>query len=104
MVRRAYPGGANVGERRTPRPLRTYPAAPGLGAYGASKSQPQPPRLRTIANYWLWPLMPENALLLNARDAQRLGLRGGQQVKVVSATNPAGEWDYGISATAARNR
>jgi anaerobic selenocysteine-containing dehydrogenase len=47
---------------------------------------------RTISNYWLRPLMPENGILLNPRDAHRLGLRDGDAVKVVSATNPRGEW------------
>jgi len=50
---------------------------------------------RTIANPWLTPLMPDNGILVNAADAQRLGLRAGQLVKVISATNPSGEWDLG---------
>jgi tetrathionate reductase subunit A len=50
---------------------------------------------RTIANPWLNPLLPENGLLLNPQDAQRLGLKEGQSVRVVSATNPQGEWDLG---------
>lgn len=50
---------------------------------------------RTIANPWLNALLPENGLLLNPSDAQRLGLKDGQEVKVVSATNPSGEWDLG---------
>jgi tetrathionate reductase subunit A len=49
---------------------------------------------RTIANYWLHPIMPENAILMNPRDAKRLGLSDGDQVLVKSATNPAGEWDF----------
>jgi tetrathionate reductase subunit A len=48
---------------------------------------------RTIGNYWLHPLMPENAILLNPQDAARLGLTDGQSVRVVSATNPEGSWD-----------
>jgi anaerobic selenocysteine-containing dehydrogenase len=47
---------------------------------------------RTISNYWLHPLMPENTVLINPRDAHRLGLRDGDAVKVVSATNPDGVW------------
>ena len=47
---------------------------------------------RTISNYWLRPLMPENSILLNPRDARRLGLRDGDAVKIVSATNPEGIW------------
>ncbi|OGN85789.1 MAG: molybdopterin oxidoreductase [Chloroflexi bacterium GWC2_73_18] len=48
---------------------------------------------RTIGNYWLQPIMPENAVLMNPADADRLGLRDGQQVRIVSATNPEGVWD-----------
>lgn len=48
---------------------------------------------RTVADPWLLALMPENTILINPRDADRLGLRYGQRVCVVSAINPAGEWD-----------
>ncbi|OHD67964.1 MAG: molybdopterin oxidoreductase [Spirochaetes bacterium RBG_16_49_21] len=48
---------------------------------------------RTTANYWLKPFMPENGIIINRIDAERLGLDGDDIVKVVSATNPAGEWD-----------
>jgi hypothetical protein len=37
--------------------------------------------------------MPEHSLLVSARDAGRLGLRDGDQVKVTSASNPDGVWD-----------
>jgi anaerobic selenocysteine-containing dehydrogenase len=50
---------------------------------------------RTIANPWLIPIMPENSILVNPQDANRLGLKDGDLVKVVSATNPSGEWDLG---------
>ncbi|KGQ21031.1 molybdopterin-dependent oxidoreductase [Thermus filiformis] len=50
---------------------------------------------RTVSNYWLLSIKPENEILVNASDAQRLGLKDGQWVKVVSATNPKGEWDLG---------
>ena len=53
---------------------------------------------RTITNPWLSPLMPENAILINPRDAAPLGLRSGQRVKVTSATNPQGRWDLGAGA------
>ena len=49
---------------------------------------------RTIANYWLHPIMPENAILMNPRDAKRLNLANGDRVHVKSATNTAGEWDF----------
>lgn len=48
---------------------------------------------RTIGNYWLDALLPENFILINKRDADRLGLNPGDRVKVVSPTNPNGEWD-----------
>lgn len=51
---------------------------------------------RTICDPWLTPLMPENAVLVNPVDAKRLGLKQGQSVKVVSATNPSGDWDLGM--------
>lgn len=48
---------------------------------------------RTSGNYWLTALMPENAVVMNASDAQRLGLKEDDRVKVVSASNPEGVWD-----------
>jgi len=48
---------------------------------------------RTITNPWLLPLMPDNGILVNPKDAERHGLRDGQMVKVTSSTNPSGEWD-----------
>ncbi|GAB4130941.1 MAG: molybdopterin-dependent oxidoreductase [Thermogutta sp.] len=50
---------------------------------------------RTIADPWLSALMPENGILINPRDAERLGLANGQLVRVTSATNARGEYDLG---------
>jgi anaerobic selenocysteine-containing dehydrogenase len=50
---------------------------------------------RTITHPYLTDHMPANAILVSARDAKRLGLKKGQRVKVVSATNPQGVWDLG---------
>ncbi|QOJ17031.1 MAG: molybdopterin-dependent oxidoreductase [Phycisphaeraceae bacterium] len=50
---------------------------------------------RTIADPWLSAIMPENGVLMHPSDAQRRGLRNGQLVKVVSATNPSGDWPLG---------
>ena len=50
---------------------------------------------RTIGNYWLDALLPENFIEIAAADAQRLGLNSGDQVKVVSASNEEGLWDLG---------
>lgn len=54
---------------------------------------------RTITNQWLYPLMPENPILINPLDARKFDLKDGQKVKVVSATNPGGNWDLGTGST-----
>ncbi len=51
---------------------------------------------RTIADPWLSLLLPDNGILINPRDVERLGMKAGQLVKVTSATNPSGEWDLGV--------
>jgi tetrathionate reductase subunit A len=56
---------------------------------------------RTIADPWLSPIMPDNGILVSPTDASRLGLQAGQMVKVVSATNTAGEWPLGAGRTKA---
>lgn len=48
---------------------------------------------RTPGNDWLRELYPENAILINAADARRLGLKTGEHVRVVSDSNPEGVWD-----------
>ncbi len=48
---------------------------------------------RTSGNYWLLSLMPENTVLMNAVDAKARGLQDGDLVKIISPTNPNGEWD-----------
>lgn len=48
---------------------------------------------RTATNTWLLELLPENHLLLNAKDALSLGIKDGERVKVVSDSNPEGVWD-----------
>jgi tetrathionate reductase subunit A len=48
---------------------------------------------RTVANYWLLALLPENSILMNVKDAARLGLKPDDRVKVMSASNPEGVWD-----------
>ena len=50
---------------------------------------------RTSGNYWLQAVLPENSVLMNRLDAAQRGLNDGDQVRVVSKTNPAGEWDLG---------
>lgn len=50
---------------------------------------------RTSSNYWLLALLPENYILINKKDADNLLLKDGDQVKIVSASNPDGYWDLG---------
>ena len=54
---------------------------------------------RTASNYWLLSLLPENAIMINRQDAQRLELREGDSVRVTSASNPDGVWDLGNGRT-----
>jgi anaerobic selenocysteine-containing dehydrogenase len=54
---------------------------------------------RTIGNYWLDAVLPENFVEISSADAQRLGLKSGDRVKVVSATNPEGVWDLAQGRT-----
>lgn len=44
---------------------------------------------------WLAELLDENAVLMNRRDAERLGLRSGDRVRLGSPTNPSGRYDLG---------
>ncbi|MEK6564047.1 MAG: molybdopterin-dependent oxidoreductase [Candidatus Omnitrophota bacterium] len=48
---------------------------------------------RTISNYWLLSLLPENFILLNSRDALRLGFNNGDLARIVSQSNPRGILD-----------
>jgi anaerobic selenocysteine-containing dehydrogenase len=48
---------------------------------------------RTIGNYWAQlGVSSENYVLMNQVDADKLGLKGGDLVKLVSPTNPDGLW------------
>ena len=48
---------------------------------------------RTITNYYLNALAPDNAFLMNPVDAKSRGMEDGARVRVVSATNPDGVMD-----------
>ncbi|NOY27257.1 MAG: molybdopterin-dependent oxidoreductase [Oligoflexia bacterium] len=49
---------------------------------------------RTIGNYWTQTYCrPQNHVIVAASDATALGLHDGQEVRVVSRSNPAGVWD-----------
>jgi tetrathionate reductase subunit A len=46
---------------------------------------------RTISNYWSnIALQPANMILINSKDARRLGLKQNQKMRLVSADNPEG--------------
>ena len=48
---------------------------------------------RTVVDYWLLAIKPENEIIKHTGDAKELGLKEGDKVKVVSVTNPDGVWD-----------
>lgn len=50
---------------------------------------------RTISNYWLLALAPENGVLINPKDATTQGLKDGDLVRICSASNPEGLWELG---------
>ena len=50
---------------------------------------------RTVGNYWTLGLMSENWVMINTSDAQKLGLRNDDLVRVTSASNPNGNIDLG---------
>jgi anaerobic selenocysteine-containing dehydrogenase len=48
---------------------------------------------RTMSNYWLLAVLAEGFVLLSQTDADRMGLKPDDQVRLVSASNPEGIWD-----------
>jgi tetrathionate reductase subunit A len=50
---------------------------------------------RTNGCYWLLTINPENEILINRVDAERLGFAHGDMVRISSASNPEGVWDLG---------
>ncbi|HEY5996445.1 MAG TPA: molybdopterin-dependent oxidoreductase [Candidatus Deferrimicrobiaceae bacterium] len=50
---------------------------------------------RTIVDYWLLSIRPENEIVLHPSDAKKMGVKSGDRVKVVSATNKEGVYDLG---------
>ena len=73
--------GRPVSDEEFPLHLITYKYIQG----GQSRTSPN--------NYWLGSILPENYVLMNALTAKELGLKDGQRVRVISATNPEGVWD-----------
>jgi len=50
-------------------------------------------KARTITMPYLTDLLPENTIVLHTSDAKHLGVKTGDKVQVVSATNPEGVYD-----------
>jgi tetrathionate reductase subunit A len=50
---------------------------------------------RTGGNYWLNAVYPENYVEISSHDARRLGLKYGDYVRILSASNADGDWDLG---------
>lgn len=50
---------------------------------------------RTASNYWLLGIEEENFILMNASDAQKLGLKNDDRARITSATCPDGVWNLG---------
>ncbi len=50
-------------------------------------------KARSITNYWLLAVQPEGYVMLNKADADRLGIKPGDKVRLSSASNPDGIWD-----------
>ncbi|MDO9261677.1 MAG: molybdopterin dinucleotide binding domain-containing protein, partial [Flavobacteriaceae bacterium] len=48
---------------------------------------------RTNGAYWLTAIEPDNGIIISNQDASRLGLKAGDKVRVVSATNKEGVYD-----------
>jgi anaerobic selenocysteine-containing dehydrogenase len=51
-------------------------------------------KARGISNYWTLAVVPEGYLLINSQDARKLGIKDGDMVKISSASNPEGVWDF----------
>ncbi|MBI5730002.1 MAG: molybdopterin-dependent oxidoreductase [Ignavibacteriales bacterium] len=48
---------------------------------------------RTIVDYWLSAIRPENFVMINSADAKQYGFKEGDKVKFTSKSNPEGVWD-----------
>jgi anaerobic selenocysteine-containing dehydrogenase len=54
---------------------------------------------RTISNYYLNALRPENFILMNKKDAAERDIRNGDKVQIFSATNPEGVYNLQAAGT-----
>ncbi len=73
------------------RPIRDEPG--GYDLHLITSCTMRQTKSRTITNYWLTAIEPENFVEMHPRDAAGRGLRDGQRVRIASATNPDGVWD-----------
>lgn len=48
---------------------------------------------RTIVDYWLGEIYPENCIVINKKDAEKYGFKTGDKAKILSATKLEGVWD-----------
>ncbi|MEE9584552.1 MAG: molybdopterin dinucleotide binding domain-containing protein, partial [Candidatus Brocadiales bacterium] len=72
--------GGKIGDEIYPLTLITYKGILG----GQSRTLPN--------DYWMSQIWPENHVELNPRDAQAIGVKNGDMVRIVSATNHKGSW------------
>ncbi len=56
----------------------------------STHKQPIHSKSRTISDPWLLELMPESFIDINPIDANKLGVKSGSKVRVISATRPSG--------------
>ena len=54
---------------------------------------------RTHGAYWLTSVLPENYVYINRVDAERLGLKDGDLVRLTSSSLPEGKFDLGDGRT-----
>jgi anaerobic selenocysteine-containing dehydrogenase len=54
---------------------------------------------RTISNYWLTDVMPQNMIEMSRVDALRLGMKDNEEVWLLSASNPEAVWNLGHGRT-----
>jgi tetrathionate reductase subunit A len=75
--------GAEIADEIYPFTLITYKGALG----GQTRTLP--------TDYWLSQIWPENHVELNPKDAESLGVKDGDTVRIISATNRSGRWSIG---------
>ncbi len=49
---------------------------------------------RTVGAYWLLGVYPENTIIINREDAEKLDFEDDEKARIVSATNIEGKWDF----------